>query len=91
MASSSRDLLDGVPPPEVWPSDFVIRSLRRRLWKAFQDDDGETALRAYHASLDDFQGWLHEEEEENWKVRDDMESNSTKAGSKVRMRGLLGS
>ena len=88
--SGHRDLLNAIPPPEVWTSDFVIRSLRRRLWKAFQDDDGETALRAYQASLSDFEGWLHEEEEQYWKMRDAMDSrSSSKAGSKVRLSTIL--
>ena len=81
----SRDLLNAVPPPEVWTSDFVIRSLRRRLWKAFQEDDGVTALRAYQASLEDFEAWLREEEEEYWKIKEKMDSSSAKAGSKVRL------
>jgi hypothetical protein len=59
----STELLNAVPPPEVLTYDFVIRSLRRRLWKAFQEDDGETALRAYQASREDFEQWLQEEEQ----------------------------
>ena len=85
-SSDHRDLLNAVPPPEVWTSDFVIRSLRRRLWKAFQEDDGETALRAYQASLSDFEGWLHEEEEQFWTMKDAMDSkSSSNSGSKVRL------
>lgn len=80
-SSGYRDLFNAVPAPEVWTSDFVIRSLRRRLWKAFQEDDGETALRAYQASLSDFEGWLHDEEEEYRKIKDHIDS---KSGSKVR-------
>ena len=45
-----------------WTPDFVIRSLRRRLWKAFQEDDAATACRAYQATLDDFRQWIMEEE-----------------------------
>lgn len=39
----------------------TVRSLRRRLWKALQDEDIETALRAYTASKRDFQAWEEEE------------------------------
>jgi len=62
MEPSIYEILNAPPPPEVLTSDFVIRSLRRRLWKAFQQDDVETALRAYQASLEDFERWLEEEE-----------------------------
>lgn len=50
--------------PEVLTSDFVIRSLRRRLWKAFQDDSAETAFRAYQATTQDLERWLEDEEGE---------------------------
>ena len=50
--------------PESLTSDFVIRSLRRRLWKSFQEDDAEGALRAYQATTQDFERWLEEEEGE---------------------------
>lgn len=43
--------------------DVIVRSLRRRLWKAFQEDDKETALRAYQATLREFTQWLVQEEE----------------------------
>jgi hypothetical protein len=35
--------------------DHVTRSLRRRLWRAFQQDDAEAAMRAYQATLDEFE------------------------------------
>lgn len=63
-----HDILNAVPSPEIFTTDFVIRSLRRRLWKAFQEDDVETALRAYQASLDDFEQWLQQEEEERHRI-----------------------
>ena len=44
--------------------DFVVRSLRRRLWKAFREDDVDTATRAYQATLPDFVRWLEEEHQE---------------------------
>jgi hypothetical protein len=65
-----RDLRNAIPTPEVLTQDFVIRSLRRRLWKAFQEDDGETALRAYQASREEFLQWLQEEEEERQKAEE---------------------
>jgi hypothetical protein len=43
--------------------DVIVRSLRRRLWKAFQEDDKETALRAYQATFIEFQQWLEHEDE----------------------------
>ena len=38
-----------------------VRSLRRRLWHAFQNEDGATALRAYTATARDLQAWVREE------------------------------
>jgi hypothetical protein len=43
--------------------EFIIRSLRRRLWHALQSEDAETALRAYQATPSEFQQWLHEEDQ----------------------------
>ena len=43
------------------PHSVVIRSLRRRLWKAFQEEDVKTAKRAYQASRIDFERWIQEE------------------------------
>jgi hypothetical protein len=87
MASTtSYDLFHAVPSPEVLTSDFVIRSLRRRLRKAFQDDDGETALRAYQATRDDFERWLQDEEDERMRVHEVAVLKSAaanKCGSKV--------
>jgi len=37
------------------------RSLRRRLWHAFQNEDAATALRAYKATAKDLQAWIQEE------------------------------
>jgi hypothetical protein len=83
MASStSYDLFHAVAPPKVLTSDFVIRSLRRRLRKAFQDDDGETALRAYQATRDDFERWLQDEEDERTRVHE-LAAAANKGGSKV--------
>jgi ankyrin repeat protein len=40
----------------------AVRSLRRRLWRALQDEDVDTAIRAYTATRADFEAWLVEEE-----------------------------
>ena len=48
--------------PSTWTADIVVRSLRRRLWKAFVDEDHETALRAYQATFQDFLQWIQEED-----------------------------
>ena len=41
-----------------------VRSLRRRLWHAFQNEDAATALRAYKATARDLQAWVREEIEQ---------------------------
>ena len=38
-----------------------VRSLRRRLWQAFQKEDAEMAMRAYKATARDLQAWIQEE------------------------------
>lgn len=38
-----------------------IRSLRRRLWLAFQRGDADMALRAYNATGKDLRKWIREE------------------------------
>jgi hypothetical protein len=43
--------------------NVIVRSLRRRLWKSFQEDDKEMALRAYQATLLEFVQWLQQEED----------------------------
>ena len=58
--------------------DFVVRSLRRRLWKAFREDDALTAMRAYQATLPDFIRWLEEEQQE--KLEKERHDASKKAG-----------
>jgi len=87
MEPSIYEILNAPPPPEVLTSDFVIRSLRRRLWKAFQQDDVETALRAYQASLEDFERWLEEEETMRRKAEEQADIEAGKiAISKVGMQ-----
>ena len=84
MEPSIYEILNAPPPPEVLTSDFVIRSLRRRLWKAFQQDDVETALRAYQASLEDFERWLEEEETMRRKAEEQADIEAGKSAiSKV--------
>ena len=62
--------------------NFVVRSLRRRLWKAFCEDDCISALRAYQATLSDFRCWLEEEEElRRQHQREAVSSSTTTADS----------
>ena len=42
--------------------NFVIRSLRRRLWKSCQEDDANAALKIYKASQHDLESWLRQED-----------------------------
>jgi hypothetical protein len=63
--------------------DFVVRSLRRRLWKAFQEDDKETALRAYQATLAEFVQWLQEEEDYRIKRQAKLEKRAALTGGEV--------
>ena len=42
------------------PSE-TVRSLRRRLWKALQEENTESALRAYTATQQDLDDWQEEE------------------------------
>jgi hypothetical protein len=41
---------------------LAVRSLRRRLWRALQKEDVDTAIRAYTATRADYEAWLLEEE-----------------------------
>jgi hypothetical protein len=66
-------------PMEDMSQDFVVRSLRRRLWRAFQQDDAETALRAYRATFGEFQKWTEEEEDE--KLRGEEGANGSAKSS----------
>eukprot|EP00536_Pseudo-nitzschia_multiseries_P002486 jgi/Psemu1/183667/e_gw1.33.39.1 len=54
--------------------DFVLRSLRRRLWKAFSEDDSVEALKTYQATLADLVQWLEEEEEEKLRRQREKEA-----------------
>ena len=71
---------EAVPtPPTMWTADFVVRSLRRRLWKAFVEEDHETALRAYQANFQDFLQWIQEED----NLRHKEEERRLEHGKKV--------
>ena len=59
--------------------DFVVRSLRRRLWKAFQEDDKENALRAYQATTSELIQWLQEEDDYRTEVRSAKEKEASMA------------
>jgi hypothetical protein len=52
----------------------LVRSLRRRLWKALQEEDVPTAMRAYLATKRDYELWLDEEicEEETARSKQEM-------------------
>mmetsp|Transcript_35230 Transcript_35230/g.85386 ORF Transcript_35230/g.85386 Transcript_35230/m.85386 type:complete len:1203 (+) Transcript_35230:195-3803(+) len=62
------------PNLEDVQKDMVVRSLRRRLWRAFQEDDAEVALKVYQATFDDYEKMIKEEEE--GKLENDAESSS---------------
>lgn len=44
--------------------DFCIRNVRRRMWKAFQQDDAIMAMKCYQATKDDLKQWILKEEEQ---------------------------
>ena len=55
-------------PPKDTSAEFrqlvvqeQVRSLRSRLWDAFQKEDADTALWAYKATVQDLQSWVQEE------------------------------
>ena len=65
MKSKSEEFNTTTPSTQQrMGDDYAVRSLRRRMWKAFQKDDAETALRAYQASYEDFQRWIEEDQRE---------------------------
>ena len=51
----------------------LVRSLRRRLWKALQEEDVVTAKRAYLATKGDYELWLDEERCEEETARSKVE------------------
>ena len=61
---------------EDFPSSrsVLVRSLRRRLWKALQEEDAVTAMRAYLATKGDYEVWLEEERCEEVTARSKEES-----------------
>jgi len=56
MNKASKPVEEAVPSRSV-----MVRSLRRRLWKALQEEDVATATRAYTATKTDYERWLDEE------------------------------
>ena len=44
------------------PLDVIVRSLRRRLWRAFRNENGAAALAIYQATQWDWEKWVYEEE-----------------------------
>jgi len=84
--SSPEWFLQGYTP-DVLTSDFVIRSLRRRLWKAFQEENAETALRAYQATREEFEKWLDEEQmERDHQLKLRLRKEQLASNSKVRTK-----
>ena len=53
------------------PRSIVVRSLRRRLWQAFQREDGHAAMRIYQATRIDWEGWVRQEEEQARKKEEE--------------------
>lgn len=64
--------------------DFVVRSLRRRLWKAFKEEDVAMATRAYQATLPDFVRWLEEEKQEKQNREGEYDALRSKSKSRDR-------
>lgn len=50
-----------VVPPSPTSREVMVRSLRRRLWKALLEEDVDTAVRAYTATRKDYLDWLEQE------------------------------
>ena len=45
------------------------RSLRRRLWRALQEEDAKTAMRVYTATKVDYETWLEKELCEEYRMK----------------------
>jgi uncharacterized protein YeeX (DUF496 family) len=78
MQIASRD------ETQVPSRSIMVRSLRRRLWKALQEEDVTTAIRAYTTSREDYERWLDEEiadEERLRKQREEMKEKKLKVCS----------
>ncbi|CAJ1959325.1 unnamed protein product [Cylindrotheca closterium] len=69
--------------------DIMVRNLRRRLWRAFQEDNAEAALRTYQATFDDYEQMIKEEEEGKDKLEGDAESRSKSSRTTTRRRGSV--
>lgn len=56
------------------PQEIVIRSLRRRLWRALQQEDADAARRIYSATRADWETWVHDERELERKREEERQS-----------------
>jgi hypothetical protein len=82
MLKASKPTVEEPPPP---PSRSVmVRSLRRRLWKALQEEDVQTAMRAYTATKVDYERWIDQELAEEEQLR---KSEEEKKGQKQKVSG----
>lgn len=70
---------------ELMTVDFCVRSLRRRLWSAFQQDNPHQALQVYQASLQDLQEWLAQEEHEAATLQEKQEQSRRRLSKMVRI------
>lgn len=55
-------------------NEVVVRSLRRRLWQAFQKEDGETAHAIFQATRADWERWVRQEAEQARKLQEERRS-----------------
>mmetsp|Transcript_9006 Transcript_9006/g.13100 ORF Transcript_9006/g.13100 Transcript_9006/m.13100 type:complete len:1301 (-) Transcript_9006:775-4677(-) len=68
MQSSSRSQ-EKLETPVTPCQSVIIRSLRRRLWKALVESDITSALRAYTISREGYEKWLDEEIDTEERLR----------------------
>lgn len=66
----------------------MVRSLRRRLWKAIQEEDVETAMRTYTVTLSEYGKWIREEADEEELLQKVAEQRKSQA-LKVRVLSAL--
>ena len=83
------DAAAAAQPLDDAQKDMVIRGLRRRLWRAFQEDNAELALRCYQATFDDFEQMLREEEEGKDRGDSDDGSRSPRSRSPKTVSPIL--
>jgi len=87
MEPSSRNN-ESVQPSVSPCQSVIIRSLRRRLWKALVEGDIASALRAYTVSRDGYETWLDEEIDKEDRLLHE-EENLTEALRKERCHAGL--